>query len=50
MKDYWFYWFACTAGLALYFASNVPIREMLVPAVIIGFGFVIKNIESSKKK
>lgn len=50
MKDYFWYWLVCCAGMTLYDILGMPVREVLVPVVVVGLGYVIKNIEELKKK
>jgi len=49
MRDYLFYWLLSIAAMLLYFLKGIPVSEILAPAVIVGLGFVIKNLESLKK-
>jgi len=50
MKDYWWYWILCATGMTLYVFLGVPLEHLIVPALIVGLGYVIKNIEELKKK
>ena len=50
MKDYIQYGLMCIIAMTVFVIVGVPIEAMMTPVIIIGFAYVIKNIESKKKE
>ena len=49
MADYWWFWMLCAGGYALYFLSGTPLEVLQTPVLIVGLGYIIKNLEEIKK-
>jgi hypothetical protein len=50
MKDFIWFGLVCTGGMTLYFLSGTPMEALQTPVIIVGLGYVIKNLEEIKKK
>lgn len=50
MKDYVWYWILCGGAMLLYGLTGNDLDGIILPAIVVGFGYTIMHLERISKK